>query len=248
MHGGASTGAPVENKNAYKHGIYGRLLQKDELAIGSHIDLESIDDEIRLTKLQLRRVLIALNLSDENPNNLSLLEMHQVHQGTRRLKAKLDGDRATTSYKAVTWQRPNYRELFIRLTGRIAKLVSQRAGLLRMSPETIVACLQPRQRRKYNGKPRTNLLPAWVINLSSDDPDKKLFETAFESFEKLPAGAQADLAAADQLPTFDSVVHSVKADSAVGQLVPPKSRPRNSSAQSRSTSRLHRSSERFPHR
>lgn len=59
LHGGKSTGAPVGNKHAIKHGLYSKYLTEDEQADFNAAELHQIDDELRLTKVLLGRVLLA---------------------------------------------------------------------------------------------------------------------------------------------------------------------------------------------
>lgn len=59
LHGGKSTGAPG-NKNAAKPGsIYSKYLTDEEQADFHAAEIDQIDDELRLTKVLLGRVLLA---------------------------------------------------------------------------------------------------------------------------------------------------------------------------------------------
>ena len=59
LHGGKSTGAPG-NKNAAKPGsIYSKYLTDEEQAEFDAVEIDQIDDELRLTKVLLNRVLMA---------------------------------------------------------------------------------------------------------------------------------------------------------------------------------------------
>ena len=60
LHGGKSTGPRDQrgNQNARKHGIYSRTITKEEQDILSLIKLGSVDDELAVSRLQLRRALI----------------------------------------------------------------------------------------------------------------------------------------------------------------------------------------------
>src|SRR5579872_5012141 len=61
FHGGMSTGPKKPNTkfNALKHGIYAKQLLPGELPLYRAMQLGSVDHEIRLTRLRLRRALIA---------------------------------------------------------------------------------------------------------------------------------------------------------------------------------------------
>ena len=59
LHGGKSTGAPG-NKNAAKPGsIYSKYLTDEEQADFQAVEIDQVDQELRLTKVLLNRVLMA---------------------------------------------------------------------------------------------------------------------------------------------------------------------------------------------
>lgn len=68
-HGGKSTGPPKGSRNALKHGIYATGLRDDEKEIWHEVDVESVDDEVRLIKIQIRRAFIALRGVEDDPND-----------------------------------------------------------------------------------------------------------------------------------------------------------------------------------
>jgi hypothetical protein len=57
MHGGMSTGPRKGTRNALKHGIYSDVLSPEDKKTYDRIELGSIDDEIRIARIQLRRAL-----------------------------------------------------------------------------------------------------------------------------------------------------------------------------------------------
>lgn len=59
MHGGTSTGAPLDNDNAVKHGIYRALLTEDEKNEYDSLQLGGVDHELRLVRVRLARALKA---------------------------------------------------------------------------------------------------------------------------------------------------------------------------------------------
>lgn len=119
-------GAPAGNKNAVKHGIYAVGLREDELAIWHEIPLGTLDDEIRLCRLQLRRALIAQAAAErEGADEAAALELGSVsHQ--KGLTAKGPVDVVTTART-----RPDLRAEVYRLTGRIGELEAKRAAMPR---------------------------------------------------------------------------------------------------------------------
>ena len=61
MHGGGSTGPKIPNsaRNAIKHGIYASFLTDEEVELTQQIKLGSVEDELRLARIRLRRALAA---------------------------------------------------------------------------------------------------------------------------------------------------------------------------------------------
>jgi len=68
-HGGKA-GAPKGNKNKLKHGIYGVGLHADEYEIYDSIELGTLDEEIRLARVRLRRCLRAQRWWEEQRNKV----------------------------------------------------------------------------------------------------------------------------------------------------------------------------------
>lgn len=56
MHGGLG-GPPKGNRNAVKHGIYAEVLPEAERKVYDRIEIGSLEDEIRMTRVKLRRAL-----------------------------------------------------------------------------------------------------------------------------------------------------------------------------------------------
>jgi hypothetical protein len=145
MHGGASTGPPPGSKNALTHGIYSDGLFDDEKELWHSIEVDSLDDEIRLLKIQLARANKALKKIEESPRGEhgEELEENQVAFELSELEEKAYGDKVNVEIdgkgeikfkpcheKTVKRKRPDYRAIIDRLTGRIGKLVVQRDAVL----------------------------------------------------------------------------------------------------------------------
>ena len=66
LHGGLSTGAKVPNvkNNAFKHGFYSDALQPDEKKLWDRVEIGTVDDEIKLMKIKLHR-LVKLSGSED---------------------------------------------------------------------------------------------------------------------------------------------------------------------------------------
>ena len=54
MHGGST---PTTNTNAVKHGFYSDALQPEERALWERVEIGTLDDEIRLMKVKLHRLV-----------------------------------------------------------------------------------------------------------------------------------------------------------------------------------------------
>lgn len=58
LHGGLSPGAPKGNRNAATPGsLHSKYLTEEEQAIAAGLELGSVDEELRLTRIRLMRVL-----------------------------------------------------------------------------------------------------------------------------------------------------------------------------------------------
>jgi hypothetical protein len=134
-HGGASPGAPAGNQNARKHGIYSDTLTADEQGLWDEINIGSLDDDIRIAKLQLRRALMAqakaeagdgLDLDLESVNTL----MPAVSEGDE--DGSGEQPRQTTT---VQRRRRGYEDIINRLLGRIGDLEAKRAEMMAKAKE-----------------------------------------------------------------------------------------------------------------
>ncbi|MDX9778253.1 MAG: HGGxSTG domain-containing protein [bacterium] len=131
IHGGKSTG-PVGHKNALKDGIYSEGLNENEKEIWFEISVDSLDDEIRLLKIQLSRANKALKNIEDSPRGIygEELEENQVAFELDELSEESgSGPLGATDKKTIRRKRPDYRAIIDRLTGRIGKLTLQRAQI-----------------------------------------------------------------------------------------------------------------------
>jgi hypothetical protein len=126
LHGGKSTGAPG-NKNSLKHGIYGTALRDDEKAAWSRIDVDGIDDEIRIAKLQLKRALEEQRkIIDEAGDDVKVgFELSEIKTEA--------GNSIQGPYQkgSKVKRRPDYRAVIDRLFGRIAQLQQTKSQIPR---------------------------------------------------------------------------------------------------------------------
>lgn len=117
MHGGKT---PATNQNARKHGIYGAGLLDEEHELWDDIGVGSLDDDIRIARLQLRRALIAQK--NQPADGLELYEQTMNGGG---------GDGAEEKPAAsMKRRRTQYDDIITRLLGRIGDLEQKRAEMM----------------------------------------------------------------------------------------------------------------------
>jgi hypothetical protein len=124
LHGGASTGAPKGNQNAAKHGIYsvGLLPGEETVAGGLRDTIGTVEDELFITKMRLRRALAAEAKAIET-NNFLVIDS-EVDRG---------GDGKSYAASETHMKRVDFTAIIDRLTARIESLEKTRADLLKTS-------------------------------------------------------------------------------------------------------------------
>lgn len=123
MHGGKNKPipAPTENTYAVKHGFYCNALQPDEKKLWERVQLGTVDDEIRLMKVKLFRLVKLSGNADVAGLVDSALEVAQKHGEDVK---GLPFDK--TEIKVSS---PQYSELIIKALDSIAKLERTRLQL-----------------------------------------------------------------------------------------------------------------------
>lgn len=125
LHGGAATKANKGNTHAAKPGsIYSQFLTDEENEILSSIELGKVDDELRLTRIRLRR---ALNRENEYGNTLEV-DSEKVEP------LEIEGQDTGLSKTTITSKVRDYSALIDRLTARIESLERTRAELAKTNP------------------------------------------------------------------------------------------------------------------
>ncbi|EMK1731266.1 hypothetical protein V8N76_004572 [Salmonella enterica] len=134
MHGGRSTGAPG-NRNAIKPGgLYSRYMTPEEQQIADALKLGSLEDEIRLTRIRLLRVLELERQADEcDGDDDALLEIEGKTVEPVMLGGMPDDEDVV---ERRSYRRRDYPALVDRLTARIAGLEAQHAQLASMAAST----------------------------------------------------------------------------------------------------------------
>lgn len=125
LHGGAATKANKGNRHAAKPGsIYSQFLTVEENALLSSIELGKVDDELRLTRIRLRRALAREN---EFGNTLEL-DSEKVEP------LEVEGKDTGLSKTTTTSKVRDYAGLIDKLTARIESLERTRAELAKTNP------------------------------------------------------------------------------------------------------------------
>lgn len=122
LHGGASTGPRKGSRNAAKPGsLYSKFLTDDERAIASSLELGSVDEELRLTRIRLMRALQRESEKADTPE----LDEQVEREGAENVTAKSE-----SKYKVR-----DYTSMIDRLTARVESLEARRAALLQQQTD-----------------------------------------------------------------------------------------------------------------
>ena len=135
LHGGAAAKANKGNQHARKHGIYSDTLTADEHGLWDDIGIGTLDDDIKIAKLQLRRALMAQAKAEAGDG--LVLDMESIH--TQATDPVEEGEPAQDPGRpSMTTQRrrQGYEDIINRLLGRIGDLESKRADIIKkLDPE-----------------------------------------------------------------------------------------------------------------
>jgi hypothetical protein len=130
LHGGGASKANKGNQHARKHGIYSDTLTADEQGLWDDIGIGTLDDDIKIAKLQLRRALLAQAKAEAGDG--LVLDMESIHsQATDPVE---EGDEPVEPGKpsmTVQRRRQGYEDIINRLLGRIGDLESKRADIIK---------------------------------------------------------------------------------------------------------------------
>jgi hypothetical protein len=133
MHGGKTPRG--RHRGPMTHGIYSEALTDEERDIWPQIveRLGSLDEEIHLTRVQLRRAFVAQRKVQEAPNDLGNAAGIELVEIRRSTKGGGKGEKPTTD---VVSKRSDFHAVIDRLSGRLANLEKTRAELLAAARES----------------------------------------------------------------------------------------------------------------
>jgi hypothetical protein len=120
LHGGKT---PKGTKGNRTHGLYSTALNDDEKVLWNEMQLSTVDDEIRLCRIQLHRAMTleaSVAKSPNDPKNLAGVELVEIRRTTANGKSGTD----------VVSKRPDVMGRMNWLLGRIAQLKKTRAELI----------------------------------------------------------------------------------------------------------------------
>lgn len=120
MHGGVSrgAGAPEDNQNGLKHGLYGDGLSPEEKRLWERVEVDSLDDEVKLVKLQLRRCVILIQKVEEEPDSTTGFGLAETKE------EEIEGDETSTNKHSETRRRPDLYAIRDRLILRLSRLLT----------------------------------------------------------------------------------------------------------------------------
>jgi hypothetical protein len=122
LHGGASTGPKKGSRNAAKPGsLYSKFLTDEEREIASSLELGSVDEELRLTRIRLMRAL----QRETDKGDTAELDEQIEREGAENVTAKSE-----SKYKVR-----DYVTMIDRLTARVESLEARRAVLLQQQTD-----------------------------------------------------------------------------------------------------------------
>lgn len=132
LHGGKSTGAPKGNTNSRKPGsLYSDFYTDEEKSIADEIELESIDDELKLCKIRLRRAM-ALEEEQKRRQEEERLELDKLVETPSVIGGvAIQDDPDVPPVKQKTFVYRDYGEIINRLLARIESLTMTRQKLIK---------------------------------------------------------------------------------------------------------------------
>jgi len=121
-HGGLSTGPKNPNtaRNALKHGIYATRFTDEEIALAQGLQLGTVDEELRLMRVRLRRALEAEHQAAGEPEVLEVVE--------RNIDSKTGAQEENKSRVR------DYVGIIDKIVARIESLELERILILRAEP------------------------------------------------------------------------------------------------------------------
>lgn len=135
FHGGLSPGAPKGNKNALKHGVYTTALMDGEEEILARTEVDALDDEIRITKVRLRRALVEERIQreaalEDDPGALEEVMEVRETQDSSEQKGREEGGPDELKIRTSTTRGLRNAEVMVNaIVNQLVKLTQAKAAL-----------------------------------------------------------------------------------------------------------------------
>lgn len=127
IHGGLSTGAPKGNKNSAKPGsIYSKFMTDEELDILDQVDLDNLDQEIKVYRIRLYR-LLAEEQKQKDELELKVRTTQTPVVGGLPVTAEEGEDEDLIETKQ--YAKRDYHALINQTTARLQSLIQMRQAL-----------------------------------------------------------------------------------------------------------------------
>lgn len=123
FHGGKSTGVKG-NQNARKHGAYAKFFTDDEKAQLDEIELDNLESELKLCKIQLIRALEA------QEKQLKANDNDKMELIAQTIQAVKDGEHIARQQVNKSFAKTDFGGIIDRLIGRIQSLTQSKQDML----------------------------------------------------------------------------------------------------------------------
>jgi hypothetical protein len=124
---GAGGGSKPGDKRAFTHGIYTDGLLDEEKPLWEKIEIKTLDDEIRMVSMQLRRAVTAQKLyilaKEEGESVADSLELQEL------IVEVGQGPKGPINIKRLLCRKRDFTYEIDRLTGRLGDLITKNAAL-----------------------------------------------------------------------------------------------------------------------
>ena len=164
FHGGKSTGAPVGNVNAAKAGaIYSKFMTDEELEILEQVELDSLDQEIKVYRIRLHRLMKAeAEQAQNNELELKTRTTQTPVVGGMPITAEEGEDEELIETKQYT--KRDYDALINQTTTRLQSLIAQRNTLIGVKLDNAKKKLELDAMKAGDGDEETRPIVIEIVN------------------------------------------------------------------------------------
>ena len=136
LHGGASSGPPLGTRNHVTHGLYCQAVLPGEEEAWDQIKAGELEEEVRVTKLRLRRAIIfEAELEQKLSEGEDVSDQMVTEQDEQKIAFGMNGE----SYSKKVRRLPDVKKIIHDIVTQLVKLENQRTimqqGSLGLTPE-----------------------------------------------------------------------------------------------------------------